>query len=95
MITIKRRGKKVYVYENNSLMWVKNLVNPLKSYGVTDYSIFADNYTENLARRRKKRSGYILKENGFWVVYYRIKGIRNYRKEFIKKSQAVDFLWQK
>jgi hypothetical protein len=43
---------------------------------------------------KKIRTGHIIKENGFWVVYYRVNGIKAYRKEFIKKSEAVKFLWQ-
>ena len=43
---------------------------------------------------KKVRTGYIVKENGLWVVRYRINGIREYIKEFIKKSEAVKFLWQ-
>lgn len=44
---------------------------------------------------KKVRTGYIKKENENWVVYYRVNGINQYKKEFIKRPEAIKFLWQK
>ena len=41
---------------------------------------------------KKIRTGCIKKINGLWVVYYRINGVNEYKREFIKKSEAVKFL---
>ena len=36
-ITIKMKNNKIYVYDKGKLMWVRNLINPLKSWGATRY----------------------------------------------------------
>jgi hypothetical protein len=54
IITTKKRADKIYVYDEGELMWVKNLTNPLKSWGATNFRQYAEEYINKRRNSNEK-----------------------------------------